>query len=71
MSQDIKNTKKHIFDVKYSNLLAPQATPKENVNIVLNYHYKSLLYPKTGLSTGRVNARCRPERQIPCTAIYS
>ena len=38
--------KKRIFDVKYSNLLAPQATPKENVNIVLNYHYKSLLYSK-------------------------
>ena len=43
-----------MFDIKYSNLLAPQATPKENVNIVLNYPYKSLLYSKKGLGTGRV-----------------
>ena len=68
---DVENTKKLILYVTYSNFLAPQATPKENVNIVLNYPYKSLLYSKKGLSTGRVNARCRPERQIPCAAIYS
>ena len=57
--------------IQYSNVLAPQATPKENPNIVLNYPYKSLLYSKKGPGTGRVHARCLPERQIPCAAIYS
>ena len=60
--------KKRIFYIKYSNLLAPQATPKENVNIVLNYPYKSMLYSKKDLSTGRVHARWWDECQIPCAA---
>ena len=64
------NTTQLIFDVKYPNLLAPQATPKENVNIVLNYPYKSLLYSKKDSSAGRVHGRCWDERQIPCAAIY-
>ena len=71
MSRDLNNSEKLIFYVKYSNLLAPQATPKENVNIVLNYPYKSLLYSKKDPSIGRVHGRCWPECQIPCIAIYS
>jgi len=38
----VKNIQKQIVDVKYLNLLAPQATPKENVNIVSNYLITSL-----------------------------
>ena len=71
MSRDLKNTKRQMFDVKYSNLLAPQATPTEHPNIVLNYYYKSLLYSKKDPSTGRVHGRCWDEWQIPCAAIYS
>ena len=62
-SGDPKKTNKLIF-------LAPQATSKENPNIVLNYAYKRPPYSKES-RPGMQHARSRPERQIPCTAIYS
>ena len=54
MSRDLKKTKKLISNVTYSNLLAPQATPKENVNIVLNYPYKKAAIFKNGSRPGKM-----------------